>query len=189
MRRSIIITPDVEVAQRLKSALDDLGPAGACRTIDQYPSAVDLTRLLRAQAPDIVFISVDSIEKATEVARYIELEVPGVQLIAVSRGCDPQLLLDTIRIGIREFLSLPFTKQSLGEALARVNQLLERRPPKQKNTDLIFSFLPSKAGVGTSTIATNTASAFARMPDHKVLISDFDLNSGMLRFMLKLNNT
>ncbi len=189
MRRSIIISPDADVAQRLKRALDELGFATSCRILEQYPAAVELTRILRAHAPDIVFLNVDSIERATEVARFIEQEVPGVQLVAINRSCDPQMLLDTMRIGIREFLSMPFSKQAVSEALARVNQLLEKRPAKQQNTDQIYSFLPSKAGVGTSTIATNTASAFGKLPDQNVLLSDFDLNSGMLRFMLKLDNS
>jgi len=48
--------------------------------------------------------------------------------------------------------------------------------------------LPSKAGVGTSTIAANVSAALARRPNTHVLLSDFDLSSGMLRFMLKLTN-
>jgi len=189
MRRSIIISPDVDVAERLKRTLDELGLASACRILDQYPTVVDLTRLLRAHAPDIVYLNVDSIDRATEVARLVEQEVAGVQLVAINRGCDPQMLLDTMRIGIREFLSMPFARQAVADALGRVYQMLERRPAKQQNTDQIFSFMPSKAGVGTSTTATNTAAAFARLPEQSVLLSDFDLNSGMLRFMLKLDNT
>ncbi len=188
MRRGIIISPDLDVAQRLKRALEELGFATTCRIFDQYPAATEMTRLLRAQAPEIVFLNVDSIERAAEVARFIEQEVPGTQMVAISRTCDPQMLLDTMRIGIREFLSMPFTRQDLVDALSRVYQQLEKRPPKQKTTDQIFSFLPSKAGVGTSTIATNAANAFSKLPDQNVLLSDFDLNSGMLRFMLKLDN-
>lgn len=52
----------------------------------------------------------------------------------------------------------------------------------------MFAFLPSKAGVGTSTVALNTAIALARTPNNHTLLSDFDLNSGMIRFMLKLEN-
>jgi pilus assembly protein CpaE len=53
----------------------------------------------------------------------------------------------------------------------------------------IFSFLPSKAGTGTSTLALNVASALARDPGGRVVLSDFDLNSGMTRFLLRLQNT
>ena len=43
----------------------------------------------------------------------------------------------------------------------------------------IFAFLPSKAGAGTSTIALNVSAAMSRRPDTHVMLSDFDLNSGM----------
>jgi pilus assembly protein CpaE len=65
---------------------------------------------------------------------------------------------------------------------------MEQRPVDHA-TDEIFSFLPSKAGVGASTIALNVSAALARRPNTRVLLSDFDLNSGMIRFMLKLSNT
>ena len=56
-------------------------------------------------------------------------------------------------------------------------------------TSNIYSFLPSKAGVGTSTIALNISSAIATKGDQRVMLADFDLSSGMQRFLLKLNNT
>jgi pilus assembly protein CpaE len=108
--------------------------------------------------------------------------------VAVSRFCDPQILLDVMRAGIREFASLPFDRQTLTEGLIRLKDALDAKPPEIETTDQIFSFLPSKAGVGTSTIALNTAQAISRLPDTNTLLTDFDLNSGMLRFMLKLDN-
>jgi pilus assembly protein CpaE len=66
--------------------------------------------------------------------------------------------------------------------------MLVKRPAVYESTNQIFSFLPSKAGVGTSTIAANVSAALARRPNTRVLLSDFDLSSGMLRFMLKLTN-
>jgi pilus assembly protein CpaE len=69
-----------------------------------------------------------------------------------------------------------------------VKVLLEKKPPSFETTGQIFAFLPSKAGAGTSTIALNVSSAMARRPNTRVILSDFDLNSGMMRFMLKLQN-
>ncbi|HTB12956.1 MAG TPA: AAA family ATPase, partial [Bryobacteraceae bacterium] len=43
-------------------------------------------------------------------------------------------------------------------------------------------------GVGTSTLALNVSAALARRPNTRVLLSDFDLNSGMVRFLLNLRN-
>jgi pilus assembly protein CpaE len=89
---------------------------------------------------------------------------------------------------VREFLTEPFEERTVLETLASIKTLLDRRPAAYESTNQIFSFLPSKAGVGTSTIALNVSGALARRGNTRVLLSDFDLSSGMLRFMLKLNN-
>jgi pilus assembly protein CpaE len=101
---------------------------------------------------------------------------------------DQKLLRETMRAGVREFLVEPFERAALLEAISVVKALVERKPPTLESTNQIFAFLPSKAGVGTSTIALNVSAAMARRADTHVLLSDFDLNSGMLRFMLKLQN-
>jgi len=93
-----------------------------------------------------------------------------------------------MRAGIREFASLPFDRQTLTDGLVRIKEAVQARPPAIECTNDVFSFLPAKAGVGTSTIALNTALALSRLPETNVLLSDFDLNSGMIRFMLKLDN-
>jgi pilus assembly protein CpaE len=66
--------------------------------------------------------------------------------------------------------------------------MLAKKPPSIESTDLLFSFLPSKAGVGTSTIALNVSMAISSLPETKALLCDFDLNSGMIHFMLKLTH-
>jgi Flp pilus assembly CpaE family ATPase len=65
-----------------------------------------------------------------------------------------------------------------------VHSNLRTRPVSMPLTDAVFSFLPSKPGVGTSTLAMNLSVALAAT-DTPTLLSDFDLNSGLLRFMTK----
>ncbi|MBV9770625.1 MAG: hypothetical protein JOZ32_13705 [Bryobacterales bacterium] len=156
--------------------------------MDRYPNALELLRFLRAHAPQVVFVSTESTSKAMEIASEVEKNTPGVQIVAVSRSVDPQILLEVMRAGIREFASLPFDRQALTDALIRIQDAVQARPPAIEATNQVYSFLPSKAGVGTSTLAMNTAIAMSRIPEASVLLSDFDLNSGMIRFMLKLES-
>src|SRR5215472_7515864 len=188
MLRGIIICPDADLSERLEALLTEIGIVSVTRTLDRYPNSLELVRFLRAHAPQVIFISTESTPKALSIARDVEKNTPGVQVVAVSRFCDPQILLEVMRAGIREFASLPFDRQTLTDGLLRLKDALDAKPPEIETTDQIFSFLPSKAGVGTSTIALNTAHAISQLPNTSVLLSDFDLNSGMLRFMLKLDN-
>jgi pilus assembly protein CpaE len=188
MLRGVIICGDQDLAMRLERSLADVGRVGVVRSVDHYPDLVELTRLLRAAAPDIVFLSTESMGRAAELVKQVESNAPGVQVIAISRASDPDVLLESMRAGIREFLPLPFHQNHLEEALQRMQEMLIKRPPSFQTSDMVYSFMPSKAGVGTSTIALNVAVALSNIPDTSVILSDFDLNSGMMRFMLKLDN-
>jgi pilus assembly protein CpaE len=136
----------------------------------------------------LVFLSFESLEKANEVVKFLDAEAQGLQIVAIHREFDAKLLRETMRAGVREFLPYPFDHQALVESIHQVKALLERHPATHEATSQIFSFLPSKAGVGTSTLALNVSAAMARRPDMHVLLTDFDLNSGMMRFLLKLQN-
>ena len=188
MFRSIIISTDAELARKLISALEGSGQVEVTRTLDHYPTAIELVRSVRALAIEILFVNFESLKKGLEVVKILEAEGSSMQIVGFDRKLDPATLRETMRAGIREFLTDPFEPRSLEETLTSIKTLLEQRPAVYASTSQIFSFLPSKAGVGASTIAANVSAALARRPNSRVLLSDFDLSSGMLRFMLKLNN-
>lgn len=186
--RSVIICPDIELSDHLVSVLGELGMTQVVRNLDRYPDAADLQRLMRTTAPQLVFIGMQEPERALPMVQELEAQIPGLQFIAVARVCDPQILLDAMRSGIREFLSSPLDRQNVIDALTRVREMIEKRPVTIASTDNLFCFLPSKPGVGTSTIAVNASVALAKLPETNVLLTDLDLNSGLVRFMLKLAN-
>jgi pilus assembly protein CpaE len=189
MLRTIIISPDQKIAEGLHQSLEELGSVEVVRVIDRYLPGVELLRALRAHAPDLVFLSFEQVPAAVETVRFLDAQSPGLQIIAIHRMCDANLLRETMRIGIREFLTVPFDPSSVMDALRNVKTLIDKKPVVYEATNQIVSFLPSKAGSGTTTLALNIAAAMARSREHEsVLLTDLDLNSGMLRFLLKLGN-
>ncbi len=183
---AIIVSPGAGLAAKLQDALAEIGQVQVLRRLGDYPTENDLVRLIRALAPRIFFISVASLEQALRVAKQIEAHAPGIQVMAFDSRCDQGTLLELMRAGIREFVSIPLTIHELPGALQRLNAALERRPPDIPVTDLLYTFLPSKPGVGCSTVALNTSVALASLPDTKTLLADFDLNCGMAGFLLQL---
>ena len=101
MLRSIVISPDEDLANALEDLLGEVGHVGVARRLDRYPVGIDLTRLLRAHAPQVVFLSIEQFPKAIECIAGIESSVPGIQVVVISRQCDPQILLELMRIGVR----------------------------------------------------------------------------------------
>jgi pilus assembly protein CpaE len=188
MLRSIIICPDAEVSGRLLAVLTPLGAVTVLRVLDTYPTEIELARILRTLTPDMVFLSFESANAALEIVRFLDKEVQGIQITSIHRVCHTAALRDAMRAGVREFVEYPFERQSVIDSVSNSASLLEQRPLVYRATTQVFSFLPSKAGAGASTLALNVSAALARRPDMRVLLADFDLSSGMTRFLLKLQN-
>jgi pilus assembly protein CpaE len=184
MLRVAIICPDQEIAAALERALLDSRMAGVVLHLNRYPDAVELERLLAERTVEAVFLSYESPQRFSVVASFLEKKAAGLPVAAVVNSCDPHILLELMRAGVREVLTWPFEAQKLRDALGRIQKLVDSRTP---TIDRLYSFLPAKPGVGASTVALNTAVALSRIPDTSVLLVDFDLNSGILGFLLKLN--
>lgn len=188
MLRGIIISPDEGLAEELQDVLSQVSTVGIVRWVDRYPNTIDLGRTLRAHSPQVVFLGLQDMDAAFETASQIEAAVSGMQIVTFGTNTDPQALIALMRVGIREYLASPFQLRDTMETLTRVQDNLERNPLRPFESEYIFSFLPAKPGVGTSTIVMNAAWACSRQPNTRTLLMDLDLNSGMQRFMLKLDN-
>lgn len=189
MLRTVIISPDTELAAYLHRVLGDIDDVSVVRIVERYPSPIDLTRMLRAHGPQAVFVCAESPEDATSIASHVEKVMPGIQVVAVGRSCEPATLMEIMRAGIREYLAAPFERRCVTECLKRVNENLARKPVSVQSSELLYSFLPSKPGVGATTLAINSSIALSQSLDTSALLMDFDLNCGMVRFMLKLEST
>ncbi len=143
---------------------------------------------MRANAPQVVFLSIEHLQRAKDVFHGIREFVPGAQVVAVGRNSDPAILLDLMHIGVREFLAYPFDATNFHAAMSRLQEIVEKMPVDLNESDKVISFLPAKPGAGTSTIAMNTAVALSRHADTNTLLMDLDLNSGLIGFMMKLDN-
>jgi len=188
MYRAILISPESKASSHLAERLQQVGGISVIRQLEDYPGQAELTRLIKTYAPHLLFLSPASLGSAALLIRLVEEIAPGLQIIAFHSSHEPRLLLELMRLGIREFIAEPFDTSTLTEALARAADNLSKRPVGVESTDLVFSFLPAKAGVGTTTIAANTAIALASVDNVHTLLMDLDLNSGLVQFMLQIEN-
>jgi pilus assembly protein CpaE len=186
MLRAIIISPDPKLAGHLTATLARTGQVGVARQLDRYPSEQELPDVIRAHAPQIFFLDVSQLEGALRLAAIIAEQTPGAQVLAIASSCDQRTLLELMRAGIREFIPVPDGLGELDGAIERVAAALERVPATIAVTDELIAFLPAKPGVGCSTVALNTSVALAALSNTKVLLADFDLNCGIIAFLLHL---
>ncbi len=189
MLRAVAICPDGGMMEALVRSLQATQRIHVARGMQNYPEEIDLIRLVRAHAPDVLFVSVESLEDALGIYRALQRHSLEVAVVAVGRSCDPAILLEVMRAGIREFLAQPFDAESVHETVNHLFEICSQRPAAVPFTDQVYSFIPSKQGVGTSTVCLNTAISLSRHPNTPTLLIDMDMSQGIIGFLLKLNNS
>ncbi len=103
----------------------------------------------------------------------------GTGVVLVASTLDPRLMLEAMRAGVNECVHEPITPQGLLEAVRRV---LVSAPPDQLGQ--LMAFVGVKGGVGTTTLAVNTAIALARGSGAEVLLIDLHLGHGDAAILL-----
>ncbi|MBL8176238.1 MAG: hypothetical protein JNK48_16285 [Bryobacterales bacterium] len=189
MLRGVVIAPDAALRFGIEDAIAATGHVLLLRSFDRYLSVEEMQGYHRAHAPQVLFLDVATNAEMVAAAGALVKALPGLQVVALGGGCDASLLMRLMHLGLRELLYPPFDKSLFLETLARLRQQARETPAAaQETTDLVYGFLPAKAGCGCSTLAMNAAVAMGRMLEGQVLLADFDINSGIARFLLKLSS-
>ncbi len=182
---ALIISTDSAFTDQLESALAGAGGVAVVRKLASYPVEHEFVRIIRAYAPQLFFIDAGRLREAVATIGIIEQNAPGTHVIACGRHADQNALIELMRAGVREYVVVPGGTE-LAAAVKRCLGALERKPPAVPSTDRMFTFLPSKPGVGCSTVALNMAVAMSELSDTRTLLADFDLACGAIGFSLHI---
>ncbi len=181
---ALILSPDAAYAAALEEALAAIGGIGVVRKLAAYPAEHEFVRVIRAHGPQLFFVDVLGLDEALAAIAVIDANAPETHVIACGREPDQAVLIALMRAGVREYVLLPGGTAELAGAVRRCAEALEKKPPATSATDRMFTFLPSKPGVGCSTVSLNAAVALAELPKTHTLLMDFDLNCGMIGFLM-----
>ncbi|MBI2776222.1 MAG: response regulator [Chloroflexi bacterium] len=152
-------------------------------------------RLWEADAPDLILLDVtlpkvDGYAVATRI-REVEGQETHVPIIMLTAEKEVEQKVRGLRAGADDYLVKPFHQ---AELLARMKSLLARfgaregtgggRPPLGK----LLAFYGAKGGVGTTTLAINTAISLHQEQHRRVALVDGVLQFGDHRVFLDLGN-
>jgi CheY-like chemotaxis protein len=146
--RAILICRPGQLRKEFEQAVAPHQILQISRTVDEYPSEQDLRRLVRAWAPEIVFLDIEKIDAAEMVARQLEAEFPAIQRVAIHSSQNVTVLRQVLQLHMSQLLSSPFERTEVGQVLDQLERDLESRPVVIDSTDRFFAFMPAKAGVG-----------------------------------------
>jgi len=184
-----IVDPDHE--RRLSVARVLSGPdSGAIRTFAAYLPGREDAHWLLDHGFDTVVINLDSNpEMALDMVESL-CAVSQATVMVYAQKTSQDLLMRAMRSGAREFLTMPFEKDMVSEALSRAaarQQLLPRA--HMRKTAEMFVFMGAKGGSGVTTVATNFAVALAGESRKRALFIDLDLPLGDAALNLGVNSS
>ncbi len=143
-----------------------------------------LDKLERVQ-PDILLLALEQMSDPLEdVIRQIKATTASPRVIVVHEVAEPEALLKAIRASADEFLYPPL-KDDLHRALERMGGEIAQHRAGTKPRGKVFGFLSAKGGCGATTLACHLAVELHRQTHLEVLLADFDLDTGMVGFLMK----
>ncbi len=107
------------------------------------------------------------------LCRQISAVCPETIIICASHNSSPDLILDSLRAGAREFLRLPIIPDELRTVINRVGEIGGVETKVSKKRGRVIAVFSNKGGCGTSFVAANLAVAL----DQSTVLADLNLQA------------
>ena len=174
----VVLSTNLDGSKEIRSKLSSEPDA---RLLAGGDDAEQLFEEIKRLRPSACIVSLDaSVEQSLAFVRRVTNECPATAVICASKDSSPDLILQALRSGAREFLRLPIITEEFQTVLKRINEFsgtVQEAPKKRGRTVAVFS---SKGGCGTSFIATNIAAAM----NAPTVLVDLNLQAGDLALFL-----
>jgi pilus assembly protein CpaE len=128
--------------------------------------------------PDLAVVDIRSgSTTAVEAIERLRAAWPSTSIFAVAASAEPDQILKAMRAGANEYLAWPFddTGAMLADSFhTALKRTVDRNRPAKDSarTGATLSFFGTKGGVGTTTLAVNSAIDIARLSKRPTLIID-----------------
>jgi pilus assembly protein CpaE len=166
---AVIIDPDAANRQELAGFLTSFG----INLVAQFPTVEQLPAVLsRGDTPQLVIVNLDPGPHETlRKIGHLPRQFPGISFFAMSQVIDPNLLMEAMHLGVREFIPLPIAEDKFSAAIDRAAQAYGMG----KRARLIH-VIPTIGGCGSTTVACNVAASLAQRS--RTALIDLDLVRG-----------
>src|SRR3954468_20390083 len=141
--------------------------------VAQFPNCDALQGLLqRSDAPQLVIINLDpgpadNLKKISVLPR----QFPNTSFFVMSTSLDPELLMEAMHLGVKEFIPLPIAEPKFAAAIERCAQIHGMGKRAR-----IIHVIPTQGGCGSTTVACNVAASLGSVG--KTCLVDMDLVRG-----------
>jgi pilus assembly protein CpaE len=177
--RVVLAQEDQSLRDYLRQVVLSLGLECDARDCVLYREL--LMRLTQGEAPLVIVVIGREPQSALASIRQAA-NFGGLTVLATGPSQDPQLILQAIRTGAREFLDQKRLRDDLSTALAKLNQagVVGFHPGR------LISVVAAAPGTGVTTIASNLAFALGEKHPQRVALAELGLGVPELALALDL---
>lgn len=139
----------------------------------------DALQVAKRQRPDVVVVGINQArDAALALAQVLQKEVASTTLVALARKSDADAILAAMRVGYKEFVTLPDDAARLRSAV----HAAAYRAVDEEEKGFVIAVTGAKGGVGTTMVSTNLAGELAAI--HRVICVDLDFSVGDVASMM-----
>lgn len=146
------------------------------RVIAEYPdiSTNLYIRVLQdlERNPDaalILDISGD-MESGRKALEKVKQASPDLYVMVADYSTDGESVISAVRAGANDFFVLPLRRTDFRDAITRLEHVPRRAAASESRLGKVYTFIGTKGGVGTTSLAVNFASVLAQRKSNTVLI-------------------
>ena len=184
----VIVATDNEQRAVLQVLADGTSVARTVLACAGYPVAASdpvMRRIHGAKAEvAIVDIPTDNPPLALRAIELLHQEMPDSAVFAVGSLHQPQIIVNAMRAGAREFIERPATTTDLLEAFVRLSAA-QRRTRQEGPRGKVFSVINAKGGNGATTVAVNLALALQASHGQTAMVDLAPLGHAALHMNMK----
>jgi pilus assembly protein CpaE len=173
-----IIATQKGIAAALRAQINQTGMATvvAEASDDKFETEWSIRKITDAD-PQVIVVDISDSGAALLVLQHLHTAAPSARLLATSTNTDPQLMIELMRIGVREFLPSPVSDQALHQAFNRfvsdrVRTSTHLKPVKKRGK--LYCIASAKHGSGATTVAINLAGNIAARSKQRTALIDLD---------------
>lgn len=170
------------LGEQVNAALRDLPVRITLEHGDLSGFSAFLHQLERARAEAVLLDIAALRDPIEEVVRAVRALLPDAMIVALHTTADAEMILAAFRAGVNEYICPP-VEANLKRAL-EWKSAERRRTEASRHGARTVGFFSAKGGCGATTIACHVALELGRA-NQKVLLADFDLESGMVAFLTR----
>ena len=184
----VVVATDNEQRTLLQVLVDGTTVARTVHTCASFPVAAadPVTRRVRAANPDVTLVDIpaDNPPLALRAIELLHQEMPDGAIFAIGSLTQPQVIVNAMRAGAREFIERPTTTTDLLEAFVRLTTA-QRKNRQEGLRGKVFSVINAKGGNGATTVAVNLGLALQSAHGQTALVDLAPLGHAALHMNLK----